>query len=131
MKPNRLLSMFLGLALLCVVFGGAALAETEALDYTAPFVGIWECDFSDYPSYVEAGYSGVVTVEFMADGTASTYYNGELDDSYGYFAYMNFYVAILETGETKTSPYTISEDGTSLEFTDMDGNWLITYEKIN
>lgn len=130
MKTKRLSALLLSLIAILSLCLGSACAESAALDYTAPFVGTWECNFADYPAYVEAGYTGVVSVEFRADGTASTYYNGELDDSYGYFTYLDYYVAILETGETQISRFQLSEDDSVLEYTDLDGNWLITYHKV-
>lgn len=125
--------------LLCVLMltvslvGCGTTSETDsasnAMDYTSQFVGTWEADFSDFPEYAEQGITGVAVSEFKEDGTLTTYLDGEQEDTFGYFVYKNYYVAVGEDGSAEVTQYEISEDGKSLEFSDLDGNWMLTYTK--
>lgn len=104
-------------------------STSTAMDYTSQFVGTWEADFSDFPEYADQGITGVAVSEFSADGTLVTYLDGEQEDSFGYFVYKNYYVAVGEDGSAEVTQYKISDDGKSLEFSDLDGNWMLTYTK--
>lgn len=99
------------------------------MDYTRQFVGTWEADFSDFPEYADQGITGVAVSEFSADGTLVTYLDGEQADTFGYFVYKNYYVAVGEDGSAEVTQYKFSDDGKSLEFSDLDGNWMLTYTK--
>lgn len=126
-------------ALLCVLMFTASLvgcgtangpsSTSNAMDYTSKFVGTWEADFGDFPEYAEQGITGVAASEFKEDGTLTTYFDGKQEDTFGYFVYKNYYVAVGEDGNTEVTQYKISEDGKSLEFSDLDGNWMLTYTK--
>ncbi|MES0410339.1 hypothetical protein ABMC10_02910 [Anaerostipes caccae] len=104
-------------------------STSTVMDYTRQFVGTWEADFSDFPEYADQGITGVAVSEFSADGTLVTYLDGEQEDSFGYFVYKNYYVAVGEDGSAEVTQYKISDDGKSLEFSDLDGNWMLTYTK--
>ncbi|MDO4322090.1 MAG: hypothetical protein Q4C61_06140 [Lachnospiraceae bacterium] len=104
-------------------------STSTAMDYTSQFVGTWEADFSDFPVYADQGITGVAGSEFKEDGTLITYLDGEQADTFGYFVYKNYYVAVGEDGSAEVTQYKFSDDGKSLEFSDLDGNWMLTYTK--
>ncbi len=108
--------------------GSISEVGNSAMDYTNEFVGTWEADFSDFPEYDEQGITGVAVSEFKEDGTVCTYLDGNQEEIFGYFVYKNYYIAVSEDGSAEVTQYQIS-DGTSLEFHDLDGNWMLTYTK--
>lgn len=133
-RTKNLLAVML--CVLMLVFGlvGCGTANepastSTAMDYTSQFVGTWEADFSDFPVYADQGITGVAGSEFKEDGTLITYLDGEQADTFGYFVYKNYYVAVGEDGSAEVTQYKFSDDGKSLEFSDLDGNWMLTYTK--
>lgn len=132
---NLLAAMLCVLMLVFSLIGcgtaNAPAGTSTAMEYTRPFAGTWEADFSDFPVYAEQGITGVAGSEFKEDGTLITYLDGEQADTFGYFVYKNYYVAIGEDGSAEVTQYKFSDDGKSLEFSDLDGNWMLTYEKTD
>lgn len=133
-RTKNLLAVML--CVLMLVFGLVGCGTTNepaststAMDYTSQFVGTWEADFSDFPVYADQGITGVAGSEFKEDGTLITYLDGEQADTFGYFVYKNYYVAVGEDGSAEVTQYKFSDDGKSLEFSDLDGNWMLTYTK--
>lgn len=133
-RTKNLLAVML--CVLMLVFGLVGCGTTNepastsiAMDYTSQFVGTWEADFSDFPVYADQGITGVAGSEFKEDGTLITYLDGEQADTFGYFVYKNYYVAVGEDGSAEVTQYKFSDDGKSLEFGDLDGNWMLTYTK--
>lgn len=104
-------------------------STSTAMDYTSQFLGTWEADFSDFAVYADQGITGVAGSEFKEDGTLITYLDGEQADTFGYFVYKNYYVAVGEDGSAEVTQYKFSDDGKSLEFSDLEGNWMLTYTK--
>lgn len=111
-------------------FGTALATETVTLAYTEPFVGKWESDLSAIPEYVELGITGTIVAEFSADGTLATFYEGEPDDTFGFYIYHDFYVVVDSEGTVESSRFVISQDGTQLDFYDLEGNHMIQYTKV-
>lgn len=127
---KRIFTALLCLALLTVAIVPAALAEA-ANDYTAAFVGRWALDVADYPAFAEEGLeSGTITLEFRADGTASTWYEDMMTSTYGYFTYLDYYVAVTDDGEAESSRYSISEDGKTLTLSDLNSEWELAYQRV-
>lgn len=133
-RTKKLLAVML--CALMLVFGLVGCGKTNesaststAMDYTSQFVGTWEADFSDFAVYADQGITGVAGSEFKEDGTLITYLDGEQADTFGYFVYKNYYVAVGEDGSAEVTQYKFSDDGKSLEFSDLDGNWMLTYTK--
>lgn len=111
---------------------GKAPAESGVENNTDRFVGRWSLNVADYPAFAEEGLTdGTITLEFLPDGTASTYYNDMQTSTYGYFTYMNYYVAVTPDGEAESSLYTFSDDGLTLTLTDMNGEWELAYHKVD
>ena len=108
-----------------------AAVEAGAENYTNRFVGRWSLNVADYPAFAEEGLTdGTITLEFLPDGTASTWYNDMQTSTYGYFTYMNYYVAVTPDGEAESSVYAFSDDGLTLTLTDMNGEWELAYHKV-
>lgn len=119
------------LSLGIVVYGQSEepAGTSTVMDYTTQFVGTWEADFSEFPEYADQGITGVAVSVFKEDGTLVTYLDGEEEDTFGYFVYKDYYIAVGEDGSAEVTLYKISDDGSSLEFSDLEGNWMLTYTK--
>lgn len=134
-NTKKILTIFLTVFMLSFgLVGCGAKTDNEsdkstALDYTSEFVGTWEADFSDFDVYAEQGITGVAKSEFDAEGNLTTYLDGNKEDEFGYFVYKNYYVAVGSDGSAEVTQYKFSDDGKTLEFSDLDGNWMLTYTK--
>lgn len=116
---------------LCAACVGAMATQTVTLPYAEPFLGAWESDLGLIPAYVEMGIEGMIVAVFQGDGTLATFLDGEAVDTFGFFIYGDFYVAVDNDGNAESSRYVFSEDGTQLDFYDLDGNHMITYTKAS
>lgn len=133
-KTKKIFTIFLTVFMLVFGLTGCGTAEDKSnsntvMDYTNNFVGTWEADFSDFDVYVEQGITGVAKSEFDKDGNLTTYLDGKKDGTFGYFVYKDYYVAIGEDGSAEVTQYKFSDNGSTLEFSDLEGNWMLTYTK--
>ena len=131
----RPIACILGIIMvLSLVLGMGAGAETNAADVlpsTEQFIGSWESDLSLIPEYVEMGITGTILAVFSEDGTLETFYDGEPDDTFGFFIYAGYYVVADGEGTVESSKPVFSDDGQQIDFYDLDGNHMITYAKVS
>lgn len=105
----------------------------SSLNGVLPLVGTWDADLSG----IDGGEGMELYFILDEDGRGTTYLNGEAVHTFSAFAYDNngsddtqsgIYVALDDIeNEPEWSRYIISDDGSTLTFTDTAGNTLISY----